>query len=168
MRGCGALKNSGSKQVGMEGMDVPVRERDALKCYQKDREAGRNGISPVGYEAFLQGLDYALARVPARYNGNPSRHCSTQEIRKGVRDAAIDRFGLFAPLVLEQAGLNSPEALEHCLRVAEACELAILKPEDRGAGAFAGYSVADVREAADGWLVRQRLDGELRIYPRGQ
>ena len=66
---------------------------------------------PYPLEAFhfvREGLSYTVERVHDEHDGNDhelagnSRHISGQELCLGLRDYAIERYGLLAPVVLRQ------------------------------------------------------------------
>jgi uncharacterized repeat protein (TIGR04138 family) len=56
---------------------------------------------PGAYLLVFEGLETALARLPHR------RHVAPRELLEGIRDAALDQWGLLARAVLESWNIKS-------------------------------------------------------------
>lgn len=65
-------------------------ERSIEELAREDRR-----YPPGAYLLVFEGLELALSRLPAR------RHVAPRELVEGIRDAAVDQWGLLARTVLE-------------------------------------------------------------------
>jgi len=71
-------------------------ERSIEELARQDRR-----YPPAAYMLVFEGLESALAKLPAR------RHVTPQELVEGVRDAAVTQWGLMARTVLESWNIRT-------------------------------------------------------------
>lgn len=71
-------------------------ERSIEELARQDRR-----YPPMAYMLVFEGLECALARLPAR------RHVTPRELAEGVREAALKQWGLLARTVLESWNIRS-------------------------------------------------------------
>jgi uncharacterized repeat protein (TIGR04138 family) len=79
--------------------------RDRLQDQLEDLAQEDRRYPPDAYLLVFEGLEAALARLTAR------RHVTPAELVAGVRDAAVDQFGLMARAVLESWNMRSGGAV---------------------------------------------------------
>jgi uncharacterized repeat protein (TIGR04138 family) len=71
-------------------------ERSIEELARQDRR-----YPPAAYMLVFEGLESALAKLPAR------RHVTPRELVEGVRDAAVTQWGLMARTVLESWNIRT-------------------------------------------------------------
>lgn len=78
-------------------------------CWEKLREAGP--YPPEAYAFLQEGLSYTSSRLAEEETLEPTdgRHVTGQELCIGLRDFAIEQYGLLARTVLECWGIRRTE-----------------------------------------------------------
>lgn len=99
-----------------------VRMADDLLARIQARE---RRYDEQAYLFVLGGIEYLQARFPVR------RHVSGQELALGVRDFAMEQFGLLAPTVLGHWGVRSSSDIGGIVFALVEVGLLVTQPGDR-------------------------------------
>jgi len=135
--------------------NAPVHEPEQLDLL-------RDSLAAIGpwpleaYEFVQRGLQETAVRIHEHVDtfAQPDRHVSGQELCLGLRDYAIDQYGLLAPMVLELWHVHRTDDFGRIVFAMIDLGLMQQRPED-SVDDFCG--VYDFREAFDQQSLQERI-----------